>query len=153
FCQHCCICTADLLAERCQSGVWDFSWARAEPRGILPSSMVQHCALSQVHYGLFSPSAEASGIGHGYDRVPCISGTAPNSPVSMPESPISPSGSGIWGDECTICYENMVDTVIYSCGHMCLCYPCGLKLKKMANACCPICRRAIKDIIKTYRST
>ncbi|KFO69536.1 Neuralized-like 1A, partial [Cuculus canorus] len=82
-----------------------------------------------------------------------ISGTAPNSPISLPESPISPSVSGPWGDECTICYENMVDTVIYSCGHMCLCYSCGLKLKKMANACCPICRRAIKDIIKTYRST
>nr|XP_033799776.1 E3 ubiquitin-protein ligase NEURL1 isoform X3 [Geotrypetes seraphini] len=82
-----------------------------------------------------------------------ISGTAANSPVSMPESPISPSVSGSWSDECTICYENMVDTVIYSCGHMCLCYTCGLKLKKMANACCPICRRAIKDIIKTYRST
>ncbi|NXA05443.1 NEUL1 ligase, partial [Sapayoa aenigma] len=82
-----------------------------------------------------------------------ISGTAPNSPSSLPESPISPSVSGPWGDECTICYENMVDTVIYSCGHMCLCYSCGLKLKKMANACCPICRRAIKDIIKTYRST
>ncbi|XP_030309205.1 E3 ubiquitin-protein ligase NEURL1 [Calypte anna] len=82
-----------------------------------------------------------------------ISGTAPNSPISLPESPISPSVSGPWGDECTICYENTVDTVIYSCGHMCLCYSCGLKLKKMANACCPICRRAIKDIIKTYRST
>uniref|UniRef100_A0A8C5QRA1 E3 ubiquitin-protein ligase NEURL1 n=1 Tax=Leptobrachium leishanense TaxID=445787 RepID=A0A8C5QRA1_9ANUR len=82
-----------------------------------------------------------------------ILGTAPNSPVSMPESPISPSLSGSWSDECTICYENMVDTVIYSCGHMCLCYTCGLKLKKMNNACCPICRRAIKDIIKTYRSS
>ncbi|KAJ7396658.1 E3 ubiquitin-protein ligase NEURL1-like protein [Pitangus sulphuratus] len=82
-----------------------------------------------------------------------ISGTAPNSPSSLPESPIFSSVSGPWVDECTICYENMVDTVIYSCGHMCLCYSCGLKLKKMANACCPICRRAIKDIIKTYRST
>uniref|UniRef100_A0A670I0W7 RING-type domain-containing protein n=1 Tax=Podarcis muralis TaxID=64176 RepID=A0A670I0W7_PODMU len=87
------------------------------------------------------------------DSISCIAGTAPNSPVSMPESPLSPSISGSWNDECTICYENMVDTVIYSCGHMCLCYTCGLKLKKMANACCPICRRAIKDIIKTYRST
>ncbi|XP_029466161.1 E3 ubiquitin-protein ligase NEURL1 isoform X2 [Rhinatrema bivittatum] len=82
-----------------------------------------------------------------------VSGTAPNSPGSLPESPITPSVSGSWNDECTICYENMVDTVIYSCGHMCLCYICGLKLKKMANACCPICRRAIKDIIKTYRSS
>lgn len=69
-----------------------------------------------------------------------------------PESPSFPSCSSSWSDECTICYENVVDTVLYACGHMCLCYACGLKLKKMANACCPICRRTIKDIIKTYRS-
>ncbi|XP_028982765.1 neuralized E3 ubiquitin protein ligase 1Ab isoform X2 [Betta splendens] len=81
-------------------------------------------------------------------------GTTPGSPFSIhPESPSLPSCSGSWSDECTICYENMVDTVLYACGHMCLCYACGLKLKKMANACCPICRRTIKDIIKTYRST
>uniref|UniRef100_A0A8D0D7F2 E3 ubiquitin-protein ligase NEURL1 n=1 Tax=Sander lucioperca TaxID=283035 RepID=A0A8D0D7F2_SANLU len=82
------------------------------------------------------------------------SGTTPSSPFSShPESPTFPSCSGSWSDECTICYENVVDTVLYACGHMCLCYTCGLKLKKMANACCPICRRTIKDIIKTYRST
>uniref|UniRef100_A0A3Q1G566 E3 ubiquitin-protein ligase NEURL1 n=1 Tax=Acanthochromis polyacanthus TaxID=80966 RepID=A0A3Q1G566_9TELE len=80
------------------------------------------------------------------------SSTTPSSPFSShPESPTFPSCS--WSDECTICYENAVDTVLYACGHMCLCYACGLKLKKMANACCPICRRTIKDIIKTYRST
>uniref|UniRef100_A0A3P9PAZ9 E3 ubiquitin-protein ligase NEURL1 n=1 Tax=Poecilia reticulata TaxID=8081 RepID=A0A3P9PAZ9_POERE len=78
----------------------------------------------------------------------------PSSPFSShPHSPTFPSSSSSWSDECTICYENMVDTVLYACGHMCLCYACGLKLKKMANACCPICRRTIKDIIKTYRST
>ncbi|XP_031811646.1 E3 ubiquitin-protein ligase NEURL1 isoform X3 [Sarcophilus harrisii] len=85
-----------------------------------------------------------------------LSGTAPNSPVSLPESPLSPGpgpGPGPWSDECTICYENTVDTVIYTCGHMCLCYSCGLRLKKTVHACCPICRRVIKDIIKTYRST
>uniref|UniRef100_A0A8C3ATA9 E3 ubiquitin-protein ligase NEURL1 n=1 Tax=Cyclopterus lumpus TaxID=8103 RepID=A0A8C3ATA9_CYCLU len=82
------------------------------------------------------------------------SSTTPSSPFSShPESPTFPSYSGSWSDECTICYENVVDTVLYACGHMCLCYTCGLKLKKMANACCPICRRTIKDIIKTYRST
>ncbi|KAG7463012.1 hypothetical protein MATL_G00190850 [Megalops atlanticus] len=80
-------------------------------------------------------------------------GTVPSSPVSLIESPAFPSSSWSWSDECTICYENVVDTVIYACGHMCLCYTCGLKLKKMANACCPICRRAVKDIIKAYRST
>ncbi|KAM9727231.1 E3 ubiquitin-protein ligase NEURL1-like isoform 2-T2 [Menidia menidia] len=81
-------------------------------------------------------------------------GTTPSSPYSShPESPTFAPCSGSWSDECTICYENVVDTVLYACGHMCLCYACGLKLKKMANACCPICRRTIKDIIKTYRST
>ncbi|OWK08039.1 hypothetical protein Celaphus_00008650, partial [Cervus elaphus hippelaphus] len=79
-------------------------------------------------------------------------GTAPNSPVSLPESPVTPGG-GPWSDECTICYEHAVDTVIYTCGHMCLCYACGLRLKKALHACCPICRRPIKDIIKTYRSS
>uniref|UniRef100_A0A1A7XR56 E3 ubiquitin-protein ligase NEURL1 n=1 Tax=Iconisemion striatum TaxID=60296 RepID=A0A1A7XR56_9TELE len=80
-------------------------------------------------------------------------GTTPSSPVSVPKSPTFPAGREPWSDECSICYENTVDTVIYTCGHMCLCYTCGLKLKKMSNACCPICRRQIKDIIKTYRST
>ncbi|XP_010624761.1 E3 ubiquitin-protein ligase NEURL1 [Fukomys damarensis] len=79
-------------------------------------------------------------------------GTAPNSPVSLPESPVTP-GVGQWSAECTICYEHAVDTVIYTCGHMCLCYACGLRLKKALHACCPICRRPIKDIIKTYRSS
>ncbi|OCT69987.1 E3 ubiquitin-protein ligase NEURL1 isoform X2 [Xenopus laevis] len=107
-----------------------------------------------------SPSAPCSSISdpilNSFVSAPLgsfINITAPNSPVSMPESPVSPSLSGSWSDECTICYENLVDTVIYSCGHMCLCYTCGLKLKKMNNACCPICRRLIKDIIKTYRSS
>ncbi|XP_070981138.1 E3 ubiquitin-protein ligase NEURL1-like [Oncorhynchus clarkii lewisi] len=81
-------------------------------------------------------------------------GTTRSSPFSShPESSTFQVCSGSWSDECTICYENVVDTVLYACGHMCLCYACGLKLKKMANACCPICRRTIKDIIKTYRST
>ncbi|XP_051939744.1 E3 ubiquitin-protein ligase NEURL1 isoform X2 [Hippocampus zosterae] len=80
-------------------------------------------------------------------------GTTLNSPVSLPKSPTFPTDRGPRSDECSICYENTVDTVIYACGHMCLCYSCGLKLKKMSNACCPICRRQIKDIIKTYRST
>ncbi|XP_067899514.1 E3 ubiquitin-protein ligase NEURL1B isoform X2 [Heterodontus francisci] len=79
--------------------------------------------------------------------------TAPSSPLSPqfspsfspPEPPNSKNG------ECAVCFDSEVDTVIYTCGHMCLCYDCGLKLKKQINACCPICRRVIKDVIKIYR--
>uniref|UniRef100_A0A3Q2XGQ2 E3 ubiquitin-protein ligase NEURL1B n=1 Tax=Hippocampus comes TaxID=109280 RepID=A0A3Q2XGQ2_HIPCM len=80
--------------------------------------------------------------------------TAPSSPLSPPVSP-GLAGSD-WpscekNGECTICFDQEVDTVIYTCGHMCLCNDCGLKLKRQINACCPICRRPIKDVIKTYR--
>ncbi|XP_076148150.1 E3 ubiquitin-protein ligase NEURL1B isoform X1 [Alosa pseudoharengus] len=83
--------------------------------------------------------------------------TAPSSPLSPPVSPTLPSpeappgGGGSKSGECTVCFDQEVDTVIYTCGHMCLCHECGLKLKKQINACCPICRRPIKDVIKTYR--
>uniref|UniRef100_A0A8C9IGH3 Neuralized E3 ubiquitin protein ligase 1B n=1 Tax=Piliocolobus tephrosceles TaxID=591936 RepID=A0A8C9IGH3_9PRIM len=79
--------------------------------------------------------------------------TAPSSPLSPPVSPVfsPPEPAGIKNGECTVCFDGEVDTVIYTCGHMCLCHSCGLRLKRQARACCPICRRPIKDVIKIYR--
>ncbi|OCT87729.1 E3 ubiquitin-protein ligase NEURL1B [Xenopus laevis] len=79
--------------------------------------------------------------------------TAPSSPLSPPVSPVfaPPEPQGNKVGECAVCFDKEVETVIYTCGHMCLCSSCGLKLKKQINACCPICRRVIKDVIKTYR--
>uniref|UniRef100_A0A1A8II99 E3 ubiquitin-protein ligase NEURL1B n=3 Tax=Nothobranchius kuhntae TaxID=321403 RepID=A0A1A8II99_NOTKU len=80
--------------------------------------------------------------------------TAPSSPLSPPTSqslPVSELPPAGKNGECTICFDQEVDTVIYTCGHMCLCNDCGLRLKRQINACCPICRRPIKDVIKTYR--
>ncbi|XP_015205407.1 E3 ubiquitin-protein ligase NEURL1B isoform X2 [Lepisosteus oculatus] len=80
--------------------------------------------------------------------------TAPSSPLSPPVSPVFPpevAPPTSKNAECTVCFDQEVDTVIYTCGHMCLCNDCGLKLKKQSNSCCPICRRTIKDVIKIYR--
>ncbi|XP_051945196.1 E3 ubiquitin-protein ligase NEURL1B-like isoform X1 [Xyrauchen texanus] len=80
--------------------------------------------------------------------------TAPSSPLSPPVSPtLSSSDTPLSSknSECTVCFDQEVDTVIYTCGHMCLCNDCGLRLKRQINSCCPICRRPIKDVIKTYR--
>uniref|UniRef100_A0A9J7Z204 E3 ubiquitin-protein ligase NEURL1B n=1 Tax=Cyprinus carpio carpio TaxID=630221 RepID=A0A9J7Z204_CYPCA len=80
--------------------------------------------------------------------------TAPSSPLSPPVSPSLSASDAVLGSkssECTVCFDLEVDTVIYTCGHMCLCNDCGLRLKRQINACCPICRRPIKDVIKTYR--
>lgn len=51
---------------------------------------------------------------------------------------------------CLICTEASVDTVLYMCGHMCVCYACSMNLK-MRNNTCPVCRAQIKDIIRTYK--
>jgi len=60
------------------------------------------------------------------------------------------------GSECTVCYERSVDCVLYSCGHMCLCYECALQLYRGARSAgqglCPICRAPIRDVIRAYRS-
>ncbi|XP_026864457.2 E3 ubiquitin-protein ligase NEURL1B isoform X2 [Electrophorus electricus] len=122
--------------------------------GTLPES---HCTPSFVSRGIACDDSN-SDLAFSVNRSSSASEsslvTAPSSPLSLPvspslsfpEVPISNKSS-----ECTVCFDQEVDTVIYTCGHMCLCNDCGLKLKKQKNTCCPICRRPIKDVIKTYR--
>ncbi|XP_051935841.1 E3 ubiquitin-protein ligase NEURL1-like [Hippocampus zosterae] len=73
---------------------------------------------------------------------------------ASPSSPISPAppGSPKVFDDCAICCDGAADTALYDCGHLCLCYTCALKLKQ-DQASCPMCRKPIRDIIKTYRSS
>ena len=53
--------------------------------------------------------------------------------------------------ECVICYENDVDCVLYSCGHMCMCFQCAVQQWSSAGE-CPLCRATIRDVIRTYRA-
>ncbi|GMR30439.1 hypothetical protein PMAYCL1PPCAC_00634, partial [Pristionchus mayeri] len=62
----------------------------------------------------------------------------------------SPSSSRS-GDDCAICMEAEVNAVIYTCGHMCTCYDCAVKIQEVGNG-CPICRKLIIDVIRTYKS-
>jgi len=49
-------------------------------------------------------------------------------------------------DLCKICYENKIECVILECGHRILCGKCArLPLKE-----CPICRKKIIRIVKTF---
>nr|CAG4640731.1 EOG090X03H5 [Eulimnadia texana] len=67
------------------------------------------------------------------------------------------TAAGDMNGECTICYERNVDCVLYTCGHMCLCYVCALQLYRggrqgQSQGLCPICRAPIRDVIRAYRS-
>ena len=50
-------------------------------------------------------------------------------------------------DLCKICMDKPVDCVMLECGHMCTCVGCG---KPMSE--CPICRRAVVRVVKTFKS-
>ena len=56
------------------------------------------------------------------------------------------------GSECTVCYERAVDSVLYTCGHCCMCYDCAWECKQTRGGLCPICRAQIRDVIRIYRS-
>lgn len=66
------------------------------------------------------------------------------------------SGNGDLGSavDCTICYENPIDSVLYMCGHMCMCFECAMKHWRGGSngGLCPLCRAPIRDVIRTYRS-
>lgn len=50
-------------------------------------------------------------------------------------------------NECVICMENPIDSVITVCGHSAVCLPCGQMLNQ-----CPICRQVFsrENIIKLF---
>lgn len=57
--------------------------------------------------------------------------------------------------ECLVCCLKPIDSVLYPCGHMCLCYDCGKKIHTAppeSSGECPICRGSIRDVIRTFRS-
>ncbi|XP_012256118.1 protein neuralized isoform X3 [Athalia rosae] len=55
--------------------------------------------------------------------------------------------------ECSICYERNIDSVLYICGHMCMCYPCAIQQwRGKGGGHCPLCRALIRDVIRIYRS-
>ncbi|KAG8221979.1 hypothetical protein J437_LFUL003359 [Ladona fulva] len=62
------------------------------------------------------------------------------------------TGTGT-GSECSICYERPIDSVLYMCGHMCMCYECALQQwRGKGGGHCPLCRAVIRDVIRTYKS-
>nr|XP_022344499.1 E3 ubiquitin-protein ligase NEURL1-like isoform X2 [Crassostrea virginica]XP_022344500.1 E3 ubiquitin-protein ligase NEURL1-like isoform X2 [Crassostrea virginica] len=54
-------------------------------------------------------------------------------------------------NHCVVCRDEVSNSVIYNCGHMCICQACGIQLKNR-NSTCPVCRTPIRDIIRVYRN-
>ena len=55
-------------------------------------------------------------------------------------------------NECVVCLEHAPDCVLYTCGHMCMCYTCARDVVQNGDMLCPLCRQSIRDVIKIFRS-
>ena len=66
------------------------------------------------------------------------------------QSMASRSASVASAGPCVICSEGVVDTLLYRCGHMCVCYSCAMELKSQRHN-CPFCRAPIDDIVRAYQ--
>ncbi|XP_041968749.1 protein neuralized isoform X2 [Aricia agestis] len=89
------------------------------------------------------------------DRIvngPSTSRALPSTSHHQPLYSVIGEGN-LTGTECTICYENPIDSVLYMCGHMCMCYRCAVQQwRGKGGGQCPLCRAQIKDVIRTYKS-
>ncbi|CAH1134609.1 unnamed protein product [Ceutorhynchus assimilis] len=135
-----------------------------------PSASINHhgynnhtpSPLSPVSPGMAPVPTTSSGVPSGTMMSGCsaqyIEPISDSSTYSTPLSWAEQNGAGTThpltaGAECTICYENSIDAVLYMCGHMCMCYECALQQwRGKGGGHCPLCRAVIRDVIRTYKS-
>lgn len=97
-----------------------------------------------------SPQPAPSVLAHHFLEAlpPTASSSALSTAVASGTAVAAPGGG-----ECTVCYERGVDSVLYACGHMCMCYRCAVQQwRGKGGGHCPLCRAPIRDVIRTYKS-
>lgn len=47
---------------------------------------------------------------------------------------------------CKVCFKYPINTVMVPCGHQCICDVCAKQLNKE----CPICRKRVNQVVKTF---
>ncbi|CAD5216689.1 unnamed protein product [Bursaphelenchus okinawaensis] len=84
-----------------------------------------------------------------------VSAPAVTAPVRTNSVERSSSGDSVQdggiNSECIVCMSDRVNSVLYRCGHMCMCFGCAEKTMQTTRN-CPLCRQMILDVIKCYQS-
>ncbi len=52
-------------------------------------------------------------------------------------------------DQCCVCLDNRKTCAVFPCGHVCLCGACAKDEKKLEGK-CPMCRKPLEDVRRTY---
>eukprot|EP00250_Pteridium_aquilinum_P003318 c13638_g1_i2 orf=150-1157(+) len=73
-------------------------------------------------------------------------GDADTPAVHLEDDIFEPKRESVVPDLCVICLEQEYNAVFVPCGHMCSCTSCSTQLSN-----CPLCRRRIEQVVRTYR--
>jgi hypothetical protein len=73
---------------------------------------------------------------------------APIPVPSAPPAPPVPARVYVMGEECSVCCDAAVGSVILPCAHVCMCYACARRIKSSAAPTCPMCRARITTVLK-----
>eukprot|EP00189_Rhodosorus_marinus_P009868 CAMPEP_0184742956 /NCGR_PEP_ID=MMETSP0315-20130426/5883_1 /TAXON_ID=101924 /ORGANISM="Rhodosorus marinus, Strain UTEX LB 2760" /LENGTH=341 /DNA_ID=CAMNT_0027214037 /DNA_START=153 /DNA_END=1181 /DNA_ORIENTATION=- len=66
-----------------------------------------------------------------------------------PDLVAGPSRKTLKSGRCTVCLESSIDSLLYTCGHMCTCSACGRGLLANGQK-CPICRAPVRDVVRCF---
>lgn len=101
------------------------------------------------------PPLRAASVSYSHQQPSSSSATpALSTPARLPPRSASEDAgntAAVLGDECSVCMSSAVDCVLYTCGHMCMCFDCAQEVRFKSGE-CPICRQMIVDVIKAFKA-
>lgn len=53
--------------------------------------------------------------------------------------------------ECKVCMDAEINTVLIPCGHVALCFDCAQLILSKGTKECPICKKKVQQLVKTFR--
>lgn len=128
-----------------------------EPSQTSPSLTVALPPMHNLNLSGAPPIPPRPGLQRSLSAAGATSSISPNSASKAGAAAVSPiaeidESADNMANECKVCFEKACDCVIYTCGHMCMCYGCAKGLQASPDPLCPICRQEIKDVIRIYKS-
>jgi len=114
--------------------------------GPLNSEPVAAALVDNARPPPFNPqqSVVVASVGSTPISAPSFESITPSAGIEQ-QGATAVSGAGMEENECVICFENNINTVIVPCGHTAVCDGCSGKFTE-----CPVCREPVQQVIKTF---
>lgn len=114
---------------------------------------IQRAVRQEVAAALHAPGRGASALLRVPEGGSCSHGThAHDDACTFVAPPLPRATRAIGTGACSICMDRTIDALLYACGHMCTCAPCGRQLLAHGDA-CPMCRAPVRDVVVAYIAT